>query len=227
MAQITPNIIILGPQGSGKSTQAEMLAKTFGSNLIVTGQLVRNTIKKNINLSKKIKSYVERGELVPDDILFKKIYEPHLKRVNKNKAIIFDGIPRKPSQMNKLHLLIKKSKIKEPYLLYLYIPDSLVYKRILSRKICPKCEKNYKPKDIGYKKNLCPKCITKLVKRKDDTDKSALRKRLSIFHKDTQKIINHYKKINRLIKIDGRKSVTKVNKEVLKKIKKICNDNKK
>lgn len=218
MAKITPNIILLGAQGSGKSTQALLLAKKFDYEWIITGSLVRKAIKKNDANSKIIKKYVDKGKLVPNKIIFKNIYEPHLKKINKSKGIIFDGMPRNLSQMKTFHKLLDKLEIQRPILLYIEIPDDIVYKRILSRKICPKCDRAYKPGDKSYEKNTCKVCNKKLESRTDDKDKSALTQRLSIFHKDTKKIINHYKKNGLLLKIDGTPSVEEVNKNILKKL---------
>lgn len=221
MAQIVPNIIILGIQGSGKSTQAEMLARKFDYNWIIAGQLVRNAIKKQNQLSKTINDYVKKGKLVPHDIMFKKIFRPYLEKIDKNKGIIFDGIPRDMDQMKSFHLLLEELNISQPYLIYLKIPDSLVLKRILARRICPICDKTYKPGDKIYDKNICPKCNVKLTQREDDVDKKALEQRLSIFHKQTKKIIAYYKKNNLLIEIDGKKIIPEVYKEIIKKINQI------
>ncbi len=220
MAKIKPNIIILGAQGSGKSTQAEMLAEDFGYSWIVTGKLIREAIKKNDKNSEIINSYVKNGKLVPNDIIFKNIYEPHLRKVDPEKGIIFDGMPRNISQMKIFKQLLKKLNIDSPILLYLYVPDNIVKKRILSRKICPKCDKAYKPGDIEYKKNKCKKCNIELIARNDDVNKKALAQRLSIFHQDTKKIIDHYNQHSRLVKIDGTKSVPEVHQLISKKIKK-------
>lgn len=227
MAKVKPNIILLGAQGSGKSTQAELLAKNFDYEWIVTGKLVRNAIKKNDANSKIIKKYVDAGKLVPNEIIFKNIYEPHLEKVNKNKGIIFDGMPRNISQMHTFHSLLEKLDISEPILVHIYIPDKIVFERILSRKICPKCDKAYKPTDTEYNDNICSQCNIKLVSRSDDTNKNALKKRLSIFHNETKKIIEYYKNKNRFIKIDGCPSVEKVYKSISDQIKKYIDDSKK
>lgn len=221
MAQIIPNIIILGVQGSGKSTQAEMLAREFNYSWIVAGQLVRNAIKKEDKISKIINSYVKKGKLVPINIMFEQIFKPYLEKLDKSNGIIFDGIPRDLEQMEAFHSLLDGLNISRPYLVYLKISNSMVFKRILTRKICPKCDKAYKPDDKAYDKNICPICKIKLTQREDDTNKSALQERLSIFNTQTKKIISYYKKNNMLIEIDGEKSVFEVHQEVIKKLKKI------
>lgn len=225
MAQIVPNIILLGVQGSGKSTQAEKLADKYNYNWIIAGQLIRNAIKKGDSLSRTIDKYVKAGKLVPQDIIFNKIFKPHLLKVIKDKkGIIFDGIPRDLKQMQVFHELLDSLKINRPYLVYLSVPDKVIFQRILSRKICPNCGKAYKPDDKEYEKNTCSKCNISLESRSDDTDTKALNERLSIFHNKTLKIVDYYKKNSRLIKIDGTKSIDDVSRQITKKIEKLSNE---
>jgi adenylate kinase len=218
MEKINTNIILLGPQGSGKSTQAQLLSSKYNLHWIITGQLLRNIVSQGGQKSKEVNKYISAGELVPDSILFEYIYEPYLKKIKSNQKIIFDGMPRNIDQMKKFHQLISKLNISRPILLVIDVPDDCVYKRISLRKMCPQCGTSYKPDDKQYKKNICSKCFKKLVKRQDDINKQALQKRLSIYHSQTKKIISFYRKNNLLITVDGRKSVKEVFNDIVNKL---------
>lgn len=220
MATIIPNIIMLGPQGSGKSTQSDLLKKRFGYVLFSAGSVIRKKAKKNDLIGKKISQKINSGQLIDIDILFNKIFQPFLLKI-KNKPIIFDGIPRDKTQLKKFNQLLKNLKISNPYLIHLHINKKTAFDRISKRLICPVCDKIFMPYDKGYSIKKCPNDNNTLITRKDDLDKNTLEKRYKIYKTETKKIIPFYKKNNLYIKIDGTKTIKQVNVFINKAIKNI------
>jgi len=221
MVKIKPNLIFFGVQGSGKSTQAKELSKKDNYTIIFIGNVLRQIALKNTIFGKKIKKYIDSGQLIPENILYDKIIYPKLLELNKKNGIIFDGIPRNVKQLRIFNKMLEKLKIIPPYLVYLDLPIDISTKRILSRKICPKCENTYIANTKEYNSNMCYKCNNSLIRRKDDMDINIIKKRFHIFENQTKKILNYYKKNNLLIKIDANKKVESVNKDIIKKINKI------
>lgn len=216
-----PNIIILGPQGSGKTTQAKLLAEKFRYNLICTGKIIRKLIKDKGNLGSLLNKYYSTGKLVPTEILIKKIWLPHFRKLIYHQGFIFEGTPRSISQAKAIENFLKKEKIARPWLIYLSIKKSTILKRIELRKTCSKCGTNFKPDDKGYKFNKCTVCEGKLDVRQDDKNKSALYRRIKIFYHNTKPVIDYYNQVNRLIKINGEQTIPRVHKSILKAIKQI------
>lgn len=219
-----PNLIILGPQGSGKSTQAQLLVDKYNYGHISVGNILRPLIYKDDSLGKKLNKYVSKGQLVPMDLLLKKVITPYIKKLDLSKNIIFDGIPRNLIQTKIFETYLKKQNIAKPYLIYIKIDKPTIMKRIKLRKTCLKCGMNLKPHVTGYKDNICPICKTKLIERQDDKDLKTLEKRISIFYQNTKKVIKYYKTNNRLIVINGEQSINDVNKDIGFSLKKIRHD---
>ena len=209
------NLIILGPQGCGKGTQADLLAKKFDMEVVALGELARETAKKSIPLAKKINSYLKKGELLPAEIAEDLISEKL--RNLKKEQIIFDGFPRNLQQAQLLEKLLEKFKFQKPLIIYLKISKKTAVSRIASRRICPKCKDNFYPKSTGYKEGICPKCQTKLIQRSDDKPE-AVQKRLEIYFQQTEKIINYYRQQNRLIEVDGEPKIEQVFQQILEKL---------
>ena len=211
-----PNLIILGPQGSGKGTQAKIIADKYGYQILGTGNLIRKRTEQKDRFADQLKQIINSGKLVPNNYLFK-IFESAFLKIDKSKPIIFDGIPRNTEQAEKLNQLLNKYKINQPKVVYLYISDYEAKKRITTRKICPKCLKIFDPTIVGFKKGICPKCNEKLITREDDQPK-AVEKRLKIFHQETEPILKYYQQKKQLVKIDGTPKIKKVTKSIYKKI---------
>lgn len=209
------NLIILGPQGSGKGTQAELLAKKINMKIIAPGEILRKKVKGSTLLGRKIKEYSEKGELVPDDII-KKLVLKKLEKIKKD-GIIFDAFPRNIRQAKILEDFLKKFHFRQPILIYLKISRKLAISRITTRRICPKCKEKFYPKSKGYKKGICSKCNARIVSRKDDKPK-IVKRRLEIYFSQTKKIIDYYKKQGRLIKIDGEPKLEEVFHQILGKL---------
>ena len=200
-------LIFVGPQGSGKGTQAKIVSKKLGLAHISTGDLVRGARGA---LKKKIDSYIDKGNLVPDKMVFKLLKKKIAKKDCK-KGFILDGFPRNIAQAKALDKIIKVDEVIE-----IFVNDKESVRRIEGRRMCKKCGEIYninaspKPKSKG----ICGECGGELYQRKDDT-KEALKKRLEIYHNQTKKILNHYESV----KINGEQSIAKVTKDLLKILK--------
>jgi len=207
------NIILFGPQGSGKGTQAKTLAKDFKIYHLSMGDELRKEIKSGSALGKKIESIVKSGALVPHDITNQIALKISRLKEAKN-GVIFDGYPRADEQWQ----FVKKN-FKIDAALELSLSEKESVRRISARRICPKCGKNYntiyiKPKILGK----CDDDGSKLVQRDDDTPK-AIKDRLDIYHGQTEPLKKEYKRLGILKVIDGSKSIEDVYKDILKILK--------
>ena len=209
------NLVILGPQGSGKGTQAELLAKKYKMKIIAPGDIARKELKLNSPLAGKIKKYVDQGALIPNIFINKLIYNKLKKSCSGR--LIFDGFPRNFNQAKMLEKYTKQLKLKEPIAIYLKISRQTAIHRISARRVCPKCNLLFYPKSPGYQKGICPKCRTKIIQRPDDNPK-AVKKRLTIYYEQTEKNIDFYRSKHRLIEIDGEPKISLVWKMVLEKL---------
>lgn len=209
------NIILFGPQGSGKGTQAEFLQKEFKLYNLSMGAALREEIKNKTAIGKKVEKIMDRGDLVPCEItngIALKIYND--KQKNKN-GIIFDGYPRSNNQ-----LVFAKKNFHIDAAIELHISEKESVRRIASRRMCPKCGRNYntiylKPKVAGY----CDDDKAALVQRDDDKPE-AIKERLKIYHAQSEPLKKEYKKLGILHVIDGEQPIEKVHKDILKILKK-------
>ena len=214
------NLVILGPQGSGKGTQAEKLAQKFDLEHIDMGKFLREVAKLDTPLGKQIHEIINiKKELVSDRILREVI---HLKIMGlpRERGVVFDGVPRNIEQLNYFEEVIKESgrKIDKAILINLSKEESL--KRISKRRICEKCKKIFiLGKDIQSEDEKCNICEGKIIQRIDDT-KEGVMKRLKIFNEETMPMSEYYKKQGKFIEIDGDKEIEKVFEDILYELRK-------
>lgn len=215
------NVIILGPQGSGKGTQAEKIAESFGLEHIDMGKFLREVAQLPTELGKEINEIINvKKELVSDRIL-KKVLQVKLQDLPREKGIVFDGVPRSQNQLEYFEEALRQSgrKIEAVFFLDLSFEESL--QRISKRRICEKCKKIFiLGKDIKNENEPCPVCGGKIIQRVDDS-LEGVKKRLNIFQKETMPILDYYKKNGVLIEINGNQSVEKVFADIEKKLKKL------
>ena len=207
------NIIIFGPQGSGKGTQTEILSNKFNIPHISTGVIFREHIKKQTKLGKKIASIINNGDLVPGEII-DPIIRKRLQRSDVKNGFILDGYPRDPAQAKYLNSITSLN-----YALEIWISDKTSLKRISSRRSCPKCGDVYHLVSRAPKNNnICDHCNTELIIRDDDQPK-AIKQRLKIYHNQTEPLIEYYKNKKIFYQVSGEKSISQVTDEILKIIK--------
>ncbi|MCS7231118.1 MAG: nucleoside monophosphate kinase [Elusimicrobiota bacterium] len=193
-------IIFLGPPGSGKGTQAQMVSKDLGLNHISPGEIFRRIIKENnpAEIAEKIKFYVQSGLLVPDEIVFEAI-----KLVLDKKNFLLDGFPRNLNQAKLLEEFLDGELL--DVVIYFNISDEEIIKRLSSRRSCPKCGRIYNILTLRPKKeNLCDDCEVELIIREDDKIET-IKKRIEVYKKETASLIDYYKKI--LIDVDATESI--------------------
>jgi len=196
-------VILFGPPGSGKGTQSKMIAEEMGIPHIATGDIMRQAISEGTELGQKVREFVGRGLLVPDEIVIQ-IIEERLKKDDSKKGFILDGFPRTVPQAIALDELFEKLGIRDYKIIWLDVPDEEILKRMSGRRTCKSCQSVYNiyfnpPKLEG----ICDICGGELVIREDDKEEK-VRKRLEVFREQTMPIIDYYQKKNRKItKIDG------------------------
>jgi len=222
------NILIFGPNGSGKGTQGAIVQKKYNVPHIETGVIFRQNISKNTPLGEKAKSYIDRGELVPDDITIPMILN-RLKETDCSKGWLLDGFPRNLAQAEALWEALEKENIKLDYVIEIVLDRETAKKRIMGRRLC-KNDNNHpnniyidaiKPSEIKGKL-VCRVCgCEELSSRADDQDVDAIDKRHGIYYDTktgTLAAVNYFKARAKVISIDGSTGVKEVSEELLKKL---------
>lgn len=204
------NIILFGPQGSGKGTQASLIHKNFHIPHISTGDIFRENIKNETELGKKVQQIISEGHLVPDEIT-NEIVKDRLEKEDCQNGFVLDGFPRNLKQAEFLDSFIKIDLALE-----IWISDEEAVERIGLRRTCSECGSVYHLTHIVPKKEgICDKCGGELIIREDDQE-GAIKKRLKTYHEQTEDIIDHYKQLKVYNRIDGMRSIEDVNTEVTK-----------
>ena len=202
------NIILFGPPGAGKGTQADKIAKNFKLHKISTGELLRKEIKNNTTIGSKIKSKIDKGFFVPDDVINDLILKILLDKNLRNR-LIFDGYPRNLIQAKNLDLCLKDIKQKISLVINLNVEKKFIIKRILGRQTCGNCGlifNEYFNPSTAQNHSCNPKF---LVKRSDDNEET-IAKRLETYLNKTLPILEFYKKQNLLHEVDGMHEIDQI-----------------
>lgn len=217
-----PNLIFFGPPGGGKGTEIQLLQKK-GYIKLSTGDMLRKEVESGSKLGIKIKSKMDKGELVSDSLV-SKLIENEISK--KKTGIIFDGYPRTIKQAKKLNKLLNSKNINIHGVIVINTPDNLIIKRISARYICKKCGASYnklgnQPKVDG----ICDVCGSKTFTQRSDDKKTVIKKRLIEYHKTSKEILEYYMKKDLIYEIDASAGDAKItHKAVLKVIKKLINN---
>jgi adenylate kinase len=191
-------LILLGPPGAGKGTQAEVLVEKLKIPQISTGDILRNAVKKGTPVGLEAKSYMDAGDLVPDSVIIGVLKE-RLREPDCEKGYIFDGVPRTMAQA----VALDEGFVQIDTVLTIEVPDDVIIKRLSGRRTCPECGNIY---HIATKKSktegICDSCGTTLVIRKDD-EAETIKNRLQTYHKETAPLIDYYKKQGKLKEASG------------------------
>jgi adenylate kinase len=207
-------IILVGAQGSGKGTQAELLSQTLGVSHIASGDLFRNAIDEKTELGIKAKVYIDRGELVPDDLtvtmVVKRLEEPDC-----SQGVLFDGFPRTVAQAKVLDKGLQGVGKQIDLAIYLQVPREELLKRLSGRYICRLKQHVYNinthpPKVAG----VCDIDGSELYQRSDDTGE-AVQKRLDIFFNETIRLLDYYGNQKKLVEVDGNQDIGQVQQSLL------------
>jgi len=184
------NAIIFGAPGSGKGTYASRLQSKLGVDVIAMGDVFREIIKEDTPLGRKVKRYVERGLLVPDDVVIE-VLKQRLKKISNLKGFILDGYPRTLEQAKALENIAKIDVI-----IQLKVPEWIIIERLSTRRICKNCGEVYNIRYLKPKKDmLCDKCSGQLYQRPDDTPE-VIKKRIEVYENQTQPILQYYEEKN-------------------------------
>jgi adenylate kinase len=179
--------IIFGPPGSGKGTYASRLQAKLGVDVIAMGDIFREIMKEDSPLGKKVKQYVEKGLLVPDDVVIE-VLKQRLAKSSSKKGFILDGFPRTLEQANALDKIVAIDVV-----IKLTAPDSIIIERLSTRRICKSCGEVYNVRYLKPKvEGVCDKCGGQLYQRPDDTAK-VIKDRIQVYERQTQPILQHYK----------------------------------
>ena len=213
------NIVLIGVPGSGKGTQAKLLAKELRLNLIPTGDLLREAVRKKEKLGRQAQTFMQKGELVPDEIILKLI-EKKIKEKGSGRGFVLDGFPRTCAQAQGLEKVLKEIGKKIDAVVKLNILGKVAKQRLSSRWVCPNCEANFNQKTKSPKKSgICDSCGERLEKRFDDQPETVCF-RLRVYQKKTKPIEDYYKKKSILKVVDGDGEPEKVKKRILTILKK-------
>jgi adenylate kinase len=195
-------LILLGPPGAGKGTQAEVLSKEYAIPHISTGDMLREAVKKKTTVGLKAYSYMVKGELVPDEIVIE-IINGRLAEKDAKKGFILDGFPRTKRQAESLDEELKKTNMPIDLVVYFDTSSQVSIKRLSGRRICKACGANFHIINIPPKKpGICDVCGSSLIQRDDDKE-ATIKNRLKVYKKEIAGLINYYKDKNILKAVAG------------------------
>jgi adenylate kinase len=207
-------LVLLGGPGAGKGTQAERLSETLGIPQVSTGELFRENLKNETELGLLAKGYMERGELVPDEVTVGMVRE-RLSRADASKGAILDGFPRTIAQAEALEELLAEMDHQLAVVPNIQVPDDVLLARLAGRWTCRKCGAMYHqlfspPQEEG----VCDRCGGELYQRPDDTP-GTQKHRIEVYKEQTAPLIGYYREKGLLAEVDGRPGIDKIQAELL------------
>ncbi len=195
-------IILLGPPGCGKGTQAQRISENYRIPQISTGDLFRQALKEHTPLGQEARNYMDQGKLVPDKVVVKMV-EDRLDENDCKGGFILDGFPRTVAQARALDRMLKKNKLILDAVLSIEVPDKEVVKRLSGRRTCQKCGAMYHVIfNPPINEGVCDKCQGELYQRDDDHE-DTIQTRLQVYHNETAPLIKYYQEKGVLQKIEG------------------------
>lgn len=207
-----PKLVILGPQGAGKGTQGQRLSKHLDLDHISTGDLLRSAVADQTVIGKEAKAHMDAGELVPDDIMVRLVAQRLEEPATVRRGFLLDGYPRNITQARALEALRGDDGLDA--VIVLRLPIEFVYRRLASRRVCPNCQTVLTA--VGGEAEMrCPVCSGTAIARSDDTPE-AIARRLELYERETEPLIDHYAERGLLVEVDGRGSPETVFEHILR-----------
>lgn len=208
------NIILLGPPGAGKGTQAERLQKSHGLKQLSTGDMLREQVASGSELGREAKSIMEAGKLVPDDLVVRIVSE-RLDGGDIGRGFILDGFPRTKDQAKALDALLDEKQIALDGVVEMKVDDDLLTERITGRFSCANCGAGYHDRHKPTKRaGVCDECGSTEFKRRADDNEETVRQRLAEYHERTEPIASYYARKGLLLEIDGMGSIDDVTRQI-------------
>ncbi len=208
------HLLIIGPPGSGKGTQAARVAERLGLKHLSTGDILREAVKEQTELGLKAKAYMEKGELVPDELMLALIAE-ELDRLS-GAGWILDGFPRTMPQAEALEKMLDEREEGIDRVVLVDVDYEVIVRRLTSRRVCPSCNAVY---NIETKKpredNRCDNCGTELIIRPDDREET-VRNRLKVYDEQTAPVVDFYRNKGNLVTVKGEGDIEEITAEILR-----------
>ncbi len=208
-------LILLGPPGAGKGTQASAIVRKYNIPHISTGDIFRENIKMGTELGKKVKEYMDKGLLVPDDIVVSIVKDRILKDDCKD-GFLLDGFPRTVNQGEALDKELSQMNLKLDKVINLDVEKEILIERITGRRICKDCGATYHIKfNPPAKKGICDNCGGNLYQRDDDTQET-VEKRIEVYQQQTKPLIDYYTEKGLILNVDGSKAIDEIFETIVK-----------
>ncbi|MBN1164794.1 MAG: adenylate kinase [Candidatus Krumholzibacteriota bacterium] len=208
------HLIILGPPGAGKGTQAVKLARELGLKHLSTGDLLREAISRGTELGRRAEDFLERGVLVPDGIIIDLIADELLSLKD---GWILDGFPRTLPQAEALTEMLSRNGESIDFVLQIEVDPEIVVKRSVNRRICNSCGALYNLSTLKENEGSCEKCGGKLVRRVDD-EEDTIRHRLEVYKEQTAPVVDYYRRNGEVITVDGAGEINEITAEFIRAI---------
>lgn len=206
-------VILFGPPGAGKGTQAERLTARYGFEHLSSGDVLRAERKSGTELGKRVTGYMDSGALVPDEIIIEVIISRVLKSTSQA-GVLLDGFPRTLPQAEQLDKALAQAGKKVGLVLSILVPDESIVERITGRRMCPSTGKIYHVKYMPPRvEGVCDETGEKLIQRPDDTE-TVVKQRLDAYHRQTQPLEDYYRGRGSLVEVDGTQDVDVVAKRI-------------
>ena len=201
-------IVLLGPPGAGKGTQAKSISNKYSIPHISTGDIFRKNISENTPLGVEAKSYMDKGQLVPDEVTINMVKD-RLQQADCENGYLLDGFPRTVAQAEALNsFLIDRDEQLDTALL-IKVPNEFILERMTGRRVCPSCGASYHVKFNPPIEGKCSLCGSEVIQRKDDTVET-VKERLDVYEKETQPLIDFYANKQLLSEVDGTQAINEV-----------------
>jgi len=210
-------LVFLGPPGAGKGTQARELARELNAPQVATGDMLREAVANGTPLGREAKAYMDRGALVPDDVIIRLIAE-RLAQPDAKRGFILDGFPRTIPQADALERLLGELGVSLDRVIYFDVADAELVRRLSGRRSCPKCQSTFHVTSNPPKReNVCDRCGSTLVQREDDRE-DTVRKRLNVYAEQTSPLLERYRKRGVLKTVAGQGTIGAIHAAIMKAV---------